>query len=149
MCRFKIWQAVRQQCCRNACQISERSDNSKHKSRGFEIWWDLTIGYRNGPRSWREHRTQGTFIVVYHGVCVRMYMVLALGWTNRLLIFVPFYKTIVDIYLSIYVYNIHFIVILYMCILYSVVVLYLTPGLHFTKEVGPNRHWNWNGALVN
>ena len=32
------------QCCRGACQISERSDNSKYKSRGFETLRDLTIG---------------------------------------------------------------------------------------------------------
>ena len=41
--RFEIWQAHRQQCCRSACQISERSDNSKYKSRGFETSRDLTI----------------------------------------------------------------------------------------------------------
>ena len=40
--RFEIWQAHRQQCCRSACQISERSDNSKCKSRGFETLRDLT-----------------------------------------------------------------------------------------------------------
>ena len=40
--RFEIWQAHRQQCCRSACQISERSDNSKYKSRGFETLRDLT-----------------------------------------------------------------------------------------------------------
>ena len=40
--RFEIWQAHRQHCCRSACQISERSDNSKYKSRGFETWRDLT-----------------------------------------------------------------------------------------------------------
>ena len=28
--RFEIWQAPRQHCCRSACQISERSDNSKY-----------------------------------------------------------------------------------------------------------------------
>ena len=41
--RFEIWQAHRQHCCRSACQISERSDNSKYKSRGFETLRDLTI----------------------------------------------------------------------------------------------------------
>ena len=41
--RFVIWQAHRQQCCRSACQISERSDNSKYKSRCFETLRDLTI----------------------------------------------------------------------------------------------------------
>ena len=50
--RFEIWQAHRQHCCRSACQISERSDNSKYKSRGFETSRDLTIrrlfGYWDG-----------------------------------------------------------------------------------------------------
>ena len=50
--RFAIWQAHRQQCCRSACQISERSGNSKYKSRGFETWRDLTerrlFGYWDG-----------------------------------------------------------------------------------------------------
>ena len=50
--RFEIWQAHRQQCCRSACQISERSDNSKYRSRGFEILRDLTkrrlFGYWDG-----------------------------------------------------------------------------------------------------
>ena len=40
--RFEIWQAHRQHCCRSACQISERSDNSKFKSRSFETLRDLT-----------------------------------------------------------------------------------------------------------
>ena len=40
--RFEIWQAHRQHCCRSACQISERSDNSKYKSSGFETLRDLT-----------------------------------------------------------------------------------------------------------
>ena len=52
--RFEIWQAPRQQCCRGACQISERSDNSKYKSRGFETLRGLTIrrliGYWNGAQ---------------------------------------------------------------------------------------------------
>ena len=50
--RFEIWQAHRQQCCRSACQISERLDNSKYKSRGFETSRDLTkrhlFGYWDG-----------------------------------------------------------------------------------------------------
>ena len=50
--RFEIWQAHRQQCCRSACQISERSDNSKYKSRGCETLRDLTkirlFGYWDG-----------------------------------------------------------------------------------------------------
>ena len=47
--RFEIWQAHR--CCRGACQISERSDNSKYKSRGFGTLRDLMVrrltGYWN------------------------------------------------------------------------------------------------------
>ena len=50
--RFEIWQAHRQQCCQSACQIAERSDNSKFKSRGFETLRDLTerrlFGYWDG-----------------------------------------------------------------------------------------------------
>ena len=40
--RFEILQAHRQQCCRIACQISERSDNSKYKSRDFMRSCDKT-----------------------------------------------------------------------------------------------------------
>ena len=50
--RFEIWQAHRQHCCRSACQISEQSDNSEYKSRGFETLRDLTerrlFGYWDG-----------------------------------------------------------------------------------------------------
>ena len=35
---FDIWQAIRQQCCWGACQISQRSDNSKYKSCGFKTY---------------------------------------------------------------------------------------------------------------
>ena len=49
---FEIWQAHRQHCCRSACHISERSDKSKYKSRGFETLRDLTkrrlFGYWDG-----------------------------------------------------------------------------------------------------
>ena len=68
--KFDSWQAHRQQCCRSACQISERSDNSKYKSRGFETlrepfgYWDgapmavsLAVGYGT-CNSW--YRTFGT-----------------------------------------------------------------------------------------
>ena len=52
--RFEIWQAHRQHCCRSACQISERSDNPKCKSRGFETLRDLTerrlFGYWDGAQ---------------------------------------------------------------------------------------------------
>ena len=51
---FEIWQAHRQHCCRSAGQISERSDNSKYKSRGFETLRDLTerrlFGYWDGAQ---------------------------------------------------------------------------------------------------
>ena len=65
--RFEIWQAHRQQCCRSACQISERSENSKFISRGFETSRDLTIrrlfGYWDGAlnpieRLWDDIRRQ-------------------------------------------------------------------------------------------
>ena len=38
---FEIWQTHRQHCCHGACQISERSYNSKDNSRGFERLRDL------------------------------------------------------------------------------------------------------------
>ena len=50
--RSEIWQALRQQCCRCACQISKRYDNLKYRSRGFETSRDLTkrrlFGYWDG-----------------------------------------------------------------------------------------------------
>ena len=50
--RSEIWHALRQYCCRCACQISKRSDNLKYQSRGFETSRDLTIirlfGYWDG-----------------------------------------------------------------------------------------------------
>ena len=50
--RSEIWQALRQQCCRCACQISKRSDNLKYQSRGFETLRYLTkrrlFGYWDG-----------------------------------------------------------------------------------------------------
>ena len=56
--RFEIWQAHRQHCCRSACQISELSDNSKYKSRGFESLRDLTerrlFGYWDGALALRS-----------------------------------------------------------------------------------------------
>ena len=52
--RLEIWQAHRQHCCRSVSQISERSDNSKYKSRGFETLRDLTerrlFGYWDGAQ---------------------------------------------------------------------------------------------------
>ena len=52
--RCEIWQALRQHCCRRACQISQRYDNLNCRSRGFETSRDLTIrrliGYWNGAQ---------------------------------------------------------------------------------------------------
>ena len=63
--RFEIWQAHRQHCCRSACQISERSNNSKYKSRGFETLRDLTerrlFGYWDGAQITPEEDNWPTF----------------------------------------------------------------------------------------
>ena len=61
--RSDIWQALRQHCCRCACQILKRYDNLKYQSRGFEISRDLTkrrlSGYWDGAllyfSSWGQH----------------------------------------------------------------------------------------------
>ena len=45
----KIWQAFRQQCCRDAHQISEWLTKSKLKSRGFQTSWDLAV---RCPSTW-------------------------------------------------------------------------------------------------
>ena len=49
---WSLWNltGARQHSCRGTCQISEWSDNSKHKSLGFETSWDLTI--RHLIRCW-------------------------------------------------------------------------------------------------
>ena len=58
--RSEIWQALRQQCCRCACQISKRYDNLKYQSRGFETSRDLTIrrffGYWDGVQMLFRYR---------------------------------------------------------------------------------------------
>ena len=41
--RSEIWQPSRQQCCRDACQISERYDHINTQSHGFETSRDLTV----------------------------------------------------------------------------------------------------------
>ena len=52
--RSEILQALRQQCCRCACQISKRYDNLKYQSRGFETLRDFTerrlFGYWDGAQ---------------------------------------------------------------------------------------------------
>ena len=48
--RSEIWQALRQQCCRCACQISKRYDNLKYQSRGFETYEKTSFRIlRRGP----------------------------------------------------------------------------------------------------
>ena len=42
-CRFEIWRASRQRCCRGACQISERLEKFKSESRGFKTSRDLAV----------------------------------------------------------------------------------------------------------
>ena len=53
--RSEIWQALRQHCCRCACQISKRYDNLKYQSRGFETSRYLTkrrlFGYWDGAQN--------------------------------------------------------------------------------------------------
>ena len=61
--RSEIWQALRQQCCRCACQISKRYDNIKYQSRGFETSRDFTkrrlFGYWDGAQSvWQTLNTK-------------------------------------------------------------------------------------------
>ena len=52
--RYEIWQALRQQCCRCAFQISYWYDNLKFQSRGFETLRYLTkrrlFGYWDGAQ---------------------------------------------------------------------------------------------------
>ena len=71
--RFEIWQAHRQHCCRSACQVSERSDNSKYKSRGFETLRDLTerrlFGYWDGVQISRKRVFSYYCTRLVHGEC--------------------------------------------------------------------------------
>ena len=65
--RFEILQAHRQHCCRCACQISERWDNFKYKSRGFKALRDLFIrrfmGYWNKAQiEWLSMRNDGVIL---------------------------------------------------------------------------------------
>ena len=72
--RSEIWQALRQHCCRCACQISKRYDNLKYKSRGFETSRDLTkrrlFGYWDGalkqsPAECAPPMVHGSWVWVY------------------------------------------------------------------------------------
>ena len=66
--RYEIWQALRQQCCRCACQISKRYDNLKCQSRGFETLRDLTerrlFRYRDGAQVPRADIICGVLLLV-------------------------------------------------------------------------------------
>ena len=53
-CRSEIWPAPRQQCCRVACQISERSDNSIFISRRVDTLRDQAVSDYKGP-VWSRH----------------------------------------------------------------------------------------------
>ena len=76
--RFAIWQAHRQQCCRGACRMSERSDNSKYIFQGFETSRYLTI--------WRLiWYWNGVLAVFYH--CILHYFtdtgaIMLHGWAG-------------------------------------------------------------------
>ena len=50
--RSEMWQAPRQQCCRDACQISQRYDHYNIQSRGFETSRDLVV--RRVTAQWKE-----------------------------------------------------------------------------------------------
>ena len=75
----EILQAPWQQCCRRACQISKRCDNSNYRSRGIDTSRDLTIrrlfGYWNGPWSFanppncaNHNKTKkGKTVLPFHG----------------------------------------------------------------------------------
>ena len=72
--RSEIWQALRQQCCRCACQISKRYDNLKNQSRGFETLRDLTkrrlFGYWDGAlvaflQAVRPHPSGGLLTCIF------------------------------------------------------------------------------------
>ena len=73
--RSEIWQALRQQCCRRACQISKRYDNLKYRSRGFETSRDLTkirlFGYWDGALVFCVVST-----IRHHKCCTASHMIL-------------------------------------------------------------------------
>ena len=67
--RSEIWQALRQQCCRCACQISKRYDNLKYQSRGFETLRDLTK--RRLSRYWDGALVSRAGTSIYIPQCMR------------------------------------------------------------------------------
>ena len=50
--RSELWQAPRQQGCRDACQISERYNHHNIQSRSFEILWDLAVRRLTAMQRW-------------------------------------------------------------------------------------------------
>ena len=64
--RSGIWQAPRQQRCRDACQISERFDHYDIKSRGFETSRDLAV--RSPSAEWFEAQKYS----MSHEICTRL-----------------------------------------------------------------------------
>ena len=68
--RSEICQALRQQCCRCACQISKRYDKLKYQSCGFETLRDLTkrrlFGYWDGAQELiiTDHKTKTLHIFI-------------------------------------------------------------------------------------
>ena len=72
--RSEIWQALRQQCCRCACQISKRYNNSKYQSRGFETLRDLPkrrlFGYWDGVLVSLERDDLSPTIKIKQYVCM-------------------------------------------------------------------------------
>ena len=77
--RFEIWQACRQHCRGDACQIAERSGNSKYKSRGIDTLRDLIIRRLIDPytetRPWllRRMRLMRLSNIVESYVCTLMW----------------------------------------------------------------------------
>ena len=68
--RSDIWQALRQHCCRCACQISKQCEHFNTRSRVFETLSDLTIKriirYWNGALdSGNTYTLEGVYILQY------------------------------------------------------------------------------------
>ena len=82
--RLEIWQAHRQHCCRSACQISERSDNSKYKSRDFETLRDLTerrlFGYWDGALNTAGTFSENTSGIYQISILICIKYCLAMAW---------------------------------------------------------------------
>ena len=85
--RFEIWQAHRQHCCRSACQVSERSDNSKYKFRGFETLRDLTerrlFWYWDGAQIYGVSRSRFHGGTTEEGNCSYLLPLSHRGFVNR------------------------------------------------------------------